>query len=82
MCFPALEDGRLTRFALTPTQTRRFRVNYAPEEGMRWLMETLNREGGNSARGWPGWRRGICSFIGVSGGCGVLLHPMVMLNQD
>lgn len=46
MYFPALEDGRLTRFALTPTQTRRFRVNYAPEEGMRWLMETLNREGG------------------------------------
>ena len=46
MYFPTLEQGRLTRFALTPTQTRRFRVTHAPEDGVRWLVETLNREGG------------------------------------
>lgn len=46
MYFPMLDaTGRLTRFALTPTQIRRFRVNRAPEEGARWLEETLNREG-------------------------------------
>ena len=46
MYFPTLEQGRLTRFVLTPTRIRRFRVNYAPEDGVRWLVETLNREGG------------------------------------
>jgi poly-gamma-glutamate capsule biosynthesis protein CapA/YwtB (metallophosphatase superfamily) len=38
-------SGRLARFALTPTQIRRFRVNRAPAEGARWLADTLNREG-------------------------------------
>lgn len=45
MYFPTIEAGRLARFALTPTQTRRFRANPAPESGVRWLMATLNREG-------------------------------------
>ncbi len=45
MYFPTFEEGRLSRLVLTPTQTRHFRVNYAPENGVRWLMETLNREG-------------------------------------
>lgn len=45
MYFPALEEGRLTDFAMTPTQTRRLRANAASEVGVRWLMETLNREG-------------------------------------
>jgi poly-gamma-glutamate synthesis protein (capsule biosynthesis protein) len=29
---------------MTPTQTRRFCINRAPEEGIRWLADTLNRE--------------------------------------
>ena len=47
MYFPTLDagSGRLLRFAMTPTQTRHFRVNRAPEEGVYWLQETLNREG-------------------------------------
>ena len=47
MYFPTLDaaDGRLLWFALTPTQTRHLRVNHAPEEGVRWLMATLDREG-------------------------------------
>lgn len=45
MYFPTMEGGRLTRFAMTPTQTQRFRANSATEAGVRWLMETLNREG-------------------------------------
>jgi poly-gamma-glutamate capsule biosynthesis protein CapA/YwtB (metallophosphatase superfamily) len=45
MYFPTLVDGRLARLAMTATQTRRFRVNAAPESGVRWLVETLNREG-------------------------------------
>jgi poly-gamma-glutamate capsule biosynthesis protein CapA/YwtB (metallophosphatase superfamily) len=45
MYFPTLEDGRLVRFALTPTETRRFRVNTAPDAGFHWLMATLDREG-------------------------------------
>ncbi len=45
MYFPTLEAGRLTRFAMTATQTRHFRANFAPESGVRWLMEALNREG-------------------------------------
>lgn len=45
MYFPTLEEGRLTRFAMIPTQTRRLQVNAAPEAGVRWLMATLNREG-------------------------------------
>lgn len=45
MYFPTLQDGRLTSFAMTPTQTRRLRANYASEAGVHWLLETLNREG-------------------------------------
>ncbi|MBI4189308.1 MAG: CapA family protein [Betaproteobacteria bacterium] len=47
MYFPTLDaaTGRLTRFAMTPTRTRHFRVNRAPDEGARWLQDTLNREG-------------------------------------
>jgi poly-gamma-glutamate synthesis protein (capsule biosynthesis protein) len=45
MYFPTLDGGRLTRLAMTATQTRHFRANAAPESGVRWLMETLNREG-------------------------------------
>lgn len=45
MYFPTFEQGHLSRLVLTPTQTRRFRVGHAPEEGVRWLMDTLNREG-------------------------------------
>jgi poly-gamma-glutamate capsule biosynthesis protein CapA/YwtB (metallophosphatase superfamily) len=45
MYFPTLEDGHLVRFALTPTEIRRFRVNAAPDAGLRWLMATLDREG-------------------------------------
>jgi poly-gamma-glutamate synthesis protein (capsule biosynthesis protein) len=45
MYFPTLEDGRLVRFALIPTEIRRFRVNTAPDEGLHWLMATLDREG-------------------------------------
>ncbi|SEI22726.1 CapA family protein [Paraburkholderia hospita] len=46
MYFPTLdlETGTLAELAMTPTQTRHFRVNRAPEEGIRWLHETLNRE--------------------------------------
>jgi poly-gamma-glutamate synthesis protein (capsule biosynthesis protein) len=48
MYFPALDaaTGRLLQFRLVPTRIRRLRVNRAPEEGVRWLVETLNREGG------------------------------------
>jgi len=47
MYFPTLDTatGNLAGLALTPTQTRHFRTNRAPDEGVRWLEETLNREG-------------------------------------
>lgn len=47
MYCPSLDDagGALSRFDLVPTQTRRLRVNRAPEEGVRWLLDTLDREG-------------------------------------
>jgi poly-gamma-glutamate capsule biosynthesis protein CapA/YwtB (metallophosphatase superfamily) len=47
MYFPQLDasTGRLVRFALTPTRIRRFRVERAPEEARRWMLEVLNREG-------------------------------------
>jgi len=45
MYFPTLHEGRLTRLVMTATQTRHFRANGAPDAGVRWLMETLNREG-------------------------------------
>lgn len=44
MYFPSMEDGRLVRFTLTPTQTRCLQIRRAPEVGLRWLMATLNRE--------------------------------------
>ncbi|MCX4186483.1 CapA family protein [Methylophaga sp. OBS4] len=45
MYFPVLAQGKLVSLAMTPTQTRRFRVGYAPAEGVQWLKATLNREG-------------------------------------
>jgi len=46
MYFPAFDAaGKLAGFAMTPTQTRRMRVNRAPQEGVAWLEKTLNREG-------------------------------------
>ena len=47
MYFPAVESssGRLLRLAAVPTQVRRFQVRRAPEEGVAWLTDTLNREG-------------------------------------
>lgn len=45
MYFPTLDAGQLTRLAMTATQTRHFRVNAAPESGVRWLLETLNQQG-------------------------------------
>jgi poly-gamma-glutamate synthesis protein (capsule biosynthesis protein) len=46
MYFPTLdlETGTLAELSMTPTRTRHFQVNRAPEEGFRWLHETLNRE--------------------------------------
>ncbi|MCC8402965.1 CapA family protein [Paraburkholderia sp. MMS20-SJTN17] len=46
MYFPALDPGtgKLLELSMTPTQTRRFRINRAPQEGIQWLEETLNRE--------------------------------------
>ena len=47
MYFPTFDaaTGKLARFAMTATQIRHFRVNRAPEEGVRWLEKMLNREG-------------------------------------
>jgi len=47
MYFPTLDaaTGQLLRLAMTPTQTRHLRVNLAQEEGVRWLLGTLNRQG-------------------------------------
>jgi poly-gamma-glutamate capsule biosynthesis protein CapA/YwtB (metallophosphatase superfamily) len=49
MYFPALdvESGRLRELVMTPTCTRRFRVNRATREQTDWLCATLNREGRN-----------------------------------
>jgi poly-gamma-glutamate synthesis protein (capsule biosynthesis protein) len=46
MYFPTIDlaTGKLVELSMTPTQTRRFRINRAPEEGVQWLKETLNRE--------------------------------------
>jgi len=38
-------SGKLSGMRLQPTLMRRFRVNRAGEADVRWLMETLNREG-------------------------------------
>ena len=58
MYFASLDaaDGRLSRLELVPTRTRRMRIERAPEEGRRWLMATLNREGeplGTRVEGQP-----------------------------
>jgi poly-gamma-glutamate synthesis protein (capsule biosynthesis protein) len=47
MYFPTVEagSGRLVRLLMSPTQIRHFRVNPAPEDGVRWLGGALNREG-------------------------------------
>ena len=47
MYFPEfdLDTGRLKNLIITPTQIQKFRVRRAPEEGVRWLANTLNREG-------------------------------------
>jgi poly-gamma-glutamate capsule biosynthesis protein CapA/YwtB (metallophosphatase superfamily) len=47
MYFPTFDPatGKLERFVMTPTQTHQFRVSRAPEQGVRWLADTLNREG-------------------------------------
>lgn len=49
MYFPALDarNGRLRELVMTPTCTRRFRVNRAAPEQADWLYATLNREGKN-----------------------------------
>lgn len=46
MYFPTLDPatGKLVELSMTPTQTRRFCINRAPQEGVQWLEETLNRE--------------------------------------
>jgi poly-gamma-glutamate synthesis protein (capsule biosynthesis protein) len=38
------ETGKLVSLEMTPTITRRFKVNLATQEDARWLQETLNRE--------------------------------------
>jgi len=47
MYFPRFDpaSGRLTRLDMTPTRTRRLRVNRADEAATGWLLRTLNREG-------------------------------------
>ena len=47
MYFAVVEasSGRLLRLSAVPTQMQRFRVRRAPEEGVAWLVDTLNREG-------------------------------------
>jgi poly-gamma-glutamate synthesis protein (capsule biosynthesis protein) len=37
--------GRLVHLQMTPTQTRRFRVNRASGADVEWLRDLLNREG-------------------------------------
>ena len=46
MYFPIFDPvtGKLAELSMTPTQTRHFCINRAPEEGIQWLQETLNRE--------------------------------------
>jgi poly-gamma-glutamate synthesis protein (capsule biosynthesis protein) len=38
-------SGRCTALRLVPTRVRRFRVGLAPAPDVRWLRDTLNREG-------------------------------------
>jgi poly-gamma-glutamate capsule biosynthesis protein CapA/YwtB (metallophosphatase superfamily) len=46
MYFPALDisSGDLVGLTMSPTQTRRFRINRAPPEDASWLAQTLERE--------------------------------------
>jgi len=47
MFLPRLDaqSGRLLELTLVPTRIRRFRVERAPAEGVRWLAGVLEREG-------------------------------------
>jgi poly-gamma-glutamate synthesis protein (capsule biosynthesis protein) len=47
MYFPVLDggSGKLRELVMTPTRTRRFRVNRAAPEESSWLFATLNRAG-------------------------------------
>ncbi|MBI4207544.1 MAG: CapA family protein [Betaproteobacteria bacterium] len=47
MYFPQWDaaSGGLARCTMTPTQIRHFRVNRAPDAGVRWLEQVMNREG-------------------------------------
>jgi poly-gamma-glutamate synthesis protein (capsule biosynthesis protein) len=47
MYFPSVApgSGKLLRLAMTPTRTRRLRVNRAGDEDAGWLQRTLDREG-------------------------------------
>jgi poly-gamma-glutamate synthesis protein (capsule biosynthesis protein) len=47
MYFPSFDPatGELLRFSLTPTRTRRFRIERAAPDEAEWLRATLNREG-------------------------------------
>ncbi len=47
MYFPTLDPatGRLERLVMIPIQIRQFRIVRAPQDGVRWLADTLNREG-------------------------------------
>jgi poly-gamma-glutamate synthesis protein (capsule biosynthesis protein) len=47
MYFPKLDprSGKLLELRLVPTQVKKFQVTRAPEEGVAWLVKTLNREG-------------------------------------
>jgi poly-gamma-glutamate synthesis protein (capsule biosynthesis protein) len=40
----APSTGKLVRLEMTPTQTKRFRLNRASAEDARWLRDTLDRE--------------------------------------
>ncbi len=43
---PEFEAETLARFVLLPVRSRRFRLEHASEEEVRWLATTLTREGG------------------------------------
>jgi poly-gamma-glutamate synthesis protein (capsule biosynthesis protein) len=40
-----VQTGKLLRLLMSPMQTRRFRLERAPEEGAEWLADVLTREG-------------------------------------
>jgi poly-gamma-glutamate synthesis protein (capsule biosynthesis protein) len=47
MYFPTMDPvtGHLLRLELTPTRVRHFRLNHPDEVDIRWIAETLDREG-------------------------------------